>query len=595
MKDRKLIAILFIIYGMIFNFIGGSLAYYNWETSEEQKTAVTFTTTENFSCSADGGGNITSADISLAPASCTNSDRAIIREIKINNKLNNQGLDVTMDLWLNVNILDSGLSNSTKFRYALTTEPDSCTEGVVLSGSFNGRQVNDKVRILNKKYTTSTEETYYLYIWLDKEETSLSTVGQNFGFSLGGECVNTTKTAYAVYSEDDNSLTFYKSEEPITVGSTYNGKTATAVYTGFESSNYDETTVPWYQYRANVESVTFEDTISPTSTAHWFRNFTNCINMDLSNLDTSKVTSMYYMFSGMSNLTELDVSSFNTSKVTNMARMFSDISKVTELDLGNFDTSSATKTYRMFLGMSSLTNLNISSLDTSNVTQMNNMFQNCSSLTSLDLSNFNTSKVTSMWEMFYNMDSITSLDLSSFDTSKVENMYAMFNNMDSITSLDISSFNTSNVTDMSWMFGYPTNLTNLNINSFNTSNVTSMNSMFEGLRSLQYLDVSSFNTSNVTNMKGMFREMHSITSLDLSGFDTSKVTNMTNMFDNSHELRNLKLNKATFSSVTSYEGIFNNIPSNVYIIVKDDTARNWLRTAKGSTTWGNIVTVAELH
>ena len=43
--------------------MGGSLAYYNWQTSEAEKTFVTFTIENEFSCSADGDGNISSLNI----------------------------------------------------------------------------------------------------------------------------------------------------------------------------------------------------------------------------------------------------------------------------------------------------------------------------------------------------------------------------------------------------------------------------------------------------------------------------------------------------------------------------------------------------
>ena len=98
--------------------MGGTLSYLKWQTSEAQKTNVTFKVTPTFSCAADGGGNITSADVSLAPASCTNSTYAIKRRVTVKPTTNNT--DITMQLWLNVNNLDSGLSNSQNFKYALT-------------------------------------------------------------------------------------------------------------------------------------------------------------------------------------------------------------------------------------------------------------------------------------------------------------------------------------------------------------------------------------------------------------------------------------------------------------------------------------------
>ena len=43
--------------------MGGFLAYFTWQTSEAEKTNVTFTVEKQFSCSADGGGNISSVNI----------------------------------------------------------------------------------------------------------------------------------------------------------------------------------------------------------------------------------------------------------------------------------------------------------------------------------------------------------------------------------------------------------------------------------------------------------------------------------------------------------------------------------------------------
>ena len=73
-----------------------------------------------------------------------------------------------MDLWLDINEIGSGLSNSQNFKYALTTSDSSCTEGVKLSGSFNGATVGSKFNILNDviykcnltlmNYTTSSNK-----------------------------------------------------------------------------------------------------------------------------------------------------------------------------------------------------------------------------------------------------------------------------------------------------------------------------------------------------------------------------------------------------------------------------------------------------
>ena len=92
-----------------------------------------------------------------------------------------------MDMWLTINSIGSGLSQSNNFKYALTTSSSSCTSNVISSGNFNGKSANDKIQLLNQ---VTSGSTYYLYIWLDSVETSSSTQNQSVSLSLDGECTN---------------------------------------------------------------------------------------------------------------------------------------------------------------------------------------------------------------------------------------------------------------------------------------------------------------------------------------------------------------------------------------------------------------------
>ena len=62
MKNRNILTILLVL-TIIFTIMGGSLAYFTWQTSEAEKSNVTFTVEKQFSCSADGGENISSVNI----------------------------------------------------------------------------------------------------------------------------------------------------------------------------------------------------------------------------------------------------------------------------------------------------------------------------------------------------------------------------------------------------------------------------------------------------------------------------------------------------------------------------------------------------
>lgn len=188
-RDKRIITIL-IMFTIIFTFFGASLAYLNWETSESQKTNIVFTLKQDFWCAADGGGDITQDNAFIAPSKCTSSTHAIKRKVVVTPTILRNGLSINMDLWLDINLIDSGLSKSDNFKYALTTNENSCTEDVIISGTFKGTSSGSQILILNKNYNASLPEIYYLYVWLDEMETSPSTMDQNFSLSFGGKCID---------------------------------------------------------------------------------------------------------------------------------------------------------------------------------------------------------------------------------------------------------------------------------------------------------------------------------------------------------------------------------------------------------------------
>ena len=193
MNKKKKVMVVLITLTIIFIVIGSTFAYLSWSSSEEQKTQVTFTKGEGFSCSVNGGGNITTGEVILMPTVVNDSTTSyyIKRTITVNPTITDSLLPVYMDLWLDINSLGTGLSNSLNFKYALTTSSTSPTTGVVSSGNFNGKITGDKINLLtSKKYTATTTDTYYLWIWLDAEETSSETMNQSFSLSLNGSCMN---------------------------------------------------------------------------------------------------------------------------------------------------------------------------------------------------------------------------------------------------------------------------------------------------------------------------------------------------------------------------------------------------------------------
>jgi surface protein len=189
-------------------------------------------------------------------------------------------------------------------------------------------------------------------------------------------------TAFAVYSFTDQSLSFYKRDSIPEIGSEFEGKLVTKIYTGFEDSEYTTGSAsPFYGDRNIIKLITFVDVITPISTAYWFYNLGNveAIN-NCHNLNTSNVANMKYMFGGVCDLRSLDLSGLDVSNVTDMSHMFSGCNLLQTLNVSNFNTSNVTNMSRMFSGCRGFTALDLSNFNTSNVTDMQYMFAGCRAL-----------------------------------------------------------------------------------------------------------------------------------------------------------------------------------------------------------------------
>ena len=373
---------------------------------------------------------------------------------------------------------------------------------------------------------------------------------------------------FAVYSEDDDSLTFYKRRALPVEGSVFEGKMATAVYVNIQNT---KSTPPWKGIASKIKRVAVvDDGIAPQTMYAWFINCDNLLSVNLSKLDTSKTTSLGYAFSGCKSLTDIDLSKLDTSSVGSFADVFQDCSSLRSVNLVGWDTSSGNNFSQMFFRCASLEELNVSSFKTGNVTTFNGMFYGCSSLRSLDLSRFDTSAATTFALMFYNCASLATLDVSMFNTSaatdlsrafqgckslteldlsrastaKVQTFYGMFSGCSGLKRIDLSLFDTSSAVNLSYLFADCSKLEAVNVAGIKTSSVTDFNHMFSNCSSLTSLDLSSFNTTAANNLSYLFYGCSSLTSLDLSSFDTANVETMANLFSGCSKLAEVKLGKS---------------------------------------------------
>lgn len=100
----------------------------------------------------------------------------------------------------------------------------------------------------------------------------------------------------------------------------------------------------------NVLSITATDEVAFTGACNgFFSNFSNCVSMDLSLVNTDNATGLGYMFSNCVNLTTLDLSGWNTSSVTQMTSMFESCYSLTTIYVGdNWNTDNVTLSNNMF-------------------------------------------------------------------------------------------------------------------------------------------------------------------------------------------------------------------------------------------------------
>lgn len=370
---------------------------------------------------------------------------------------------------------------------------------------------------------------------------------------------------FAVYSEDDASLTFYKRRALPVEGSVFEGKTATAVYANIENT---KSTPPWKGIARKIERVAVVDEgVAPQTMYAWFFECNNLLSVNLSKLDTSKTTSLGYAFSRCKSLTDLDLSALDTSSVRSFADVFQDCSSLRsvnlagwdtssgkdfrqmfyrcasleEIDISSFKTSASTSFEQMFYGCSSLRSLDLSHFDTGSATTFASMFYNCASLATLDVSMFDTASATDLSQAFYGCKSLTELDLSRASTAKVQTFYGMFSGCSGLKRIDLSLFDTSSAVNLSYLFADCSKLEAVNVAGINTSSVTDFNHMFSGCSSLASLDLSSFDTAAAKNLSYLFFGCSSLRALNLSSFDTSNVEEMVYPFSGCSKLAEVTL------------------------------------------------------
>lgn len=204
-------------------------------------------------------------------------------------------------------------------------------------------------------------------------------------------------TAFAVYSDDDHSLMFYKRRGVPKVGDMFNNRRVTEVYMGFETGlytlietptdRYGSSTVPWAARQSQIETVTVVDTsIAPENVSMWFANMTNLKTADVVRLDTSNCRQMADVFFRARKLKSLNLSSWDVSRTWNFNCMFQACHSLENINMKGWSVHAADSgMFGMFFDCPSLQSLDLSGFDSTSVLNANKMFGYCQSLSKVTL------------------------------------------------------------------------------------------------------------------------------------------------------------------------------------------------------------------
>ena len=256
---------------------------------------------------------------------------------------------------------------------------------------------------------------------ISSEPLSLSTI------SIGFKPLE--KTAFAIYSEDDNSLNFYKRITIPSEGDTFNGKTVTNIYTGFETEQYickqagsngtqyakdAIINTPWYGRRLDILTVNvIDDTITPQHINYWFMNFNNCVSFHLNNLKTAHCTSLL--------------------------RLFTNCEKAIDINISQWDVSHIETMLETFLNCRALESLNLENWDTSHNTCLHSTWNSCNNLSTIEFGNNWITEQVTFFSCVFTGTAFVKLDLSNWNFDNATELSACFSSMSHLKEINIST------------------------------------------------------------------------------------------------------------------------------------------------------------
>lgn len=400
-------------------------------------------------------------------------------------------------------------------------------------------------------------------------------------------------TAFAVFSTEDKSLDFYKREfkDMPKAGETFESKTVTEVYTGFEtqrfvdtSSNHSDWTrqqpdTPWWGRRLEISSVNVVDTgIRPSSVDYWFYGMENLKTVDVANLDTSSCDDFKMTFGHCGQIETIDLSAWSTASLDNLNGTFLCCLSLSTLDIDGWNTSKVGSFHCLMFDCEKMSSAKIQKVvNNLSVTECANdlgyLFNGCEKLTTIDLSSWNISNVTNYVYMFFACHNLA-LDCSNWNVRQ-DSWHEYFNSYAPGVILpkawQPTAFAVFSADDKSLNF-YKREYKDMPKigDTFNNKTVSEVYSDIEdydfkisyetdtaGVGNAPWwnhrtdiLSVKVVDGIKPKNMCGWFFYFANVTSIDLGSIDTSEVTSLFGTFDRCFSLKTLDVSMMNTSKVT---------------------------------------------
>jgi len=255
-ERRRNIAMLLILLALVFDLIGGTLAYWTWYSSENK--SVVFNTAGNVSdyIVYDEGSSHFVGDFMPTNTYC----QAVNTTVSFYKTEDASDIELRATINMDVNAIGSNIAESSDVYWVVTKSDSniSCEDGlngssVLGSGTFFGKTAGETIQLVKDIEVTTTEEKYTVWIWLDSNGTGLS--------KLSGETVDTNVWTQIDMVDPDYDNNIENNDNTYTVTYNVNGGTNGP---SNESNNIGE-------------SVTISSTV-PTRTGYTFSGWNTIAN-----------------------------------------------------------------------------------------------------------------------------------------------------------------------------------------------------------------------------------------------------------------------------------------------------------------------------